>query len=87
MGHSLDIQLESTKFHQDSCILRAPEISETSCQLLGGPVILMVIVLGAVVGHGHDVRVVVLVVVVKRVEEDAQADPLVAGSVHRSLKS
>ena len=41
----------------------------------------MVEVLGAVVGHGHDVGVVVLVVVVEAVEEDAETDPAIHGAV------
>ena len=38
--------------------------------------------LGPVVDHGHDVGVVVLVVVVKGVEEDPQAVPAVGASKH-----
>ena len=54
-----------------------PEVPETSGQLLGGSVVLMVVGLHPVVGHGHHVGVVVLVVVVERIEEQAQAVPAV----------
>ena len=64
-----------------------PKISEATSQLLRGTVVLMVEILAAVVDHGVDVGVVVLVVVVERVEKDAKTDPLVAGAVHRSLNS
>lgn len=37
----------------------------------------MVIDLGAIIDHGHNVRIVALVVIVKRIEEHAQAVPLV----------
>ena len=47
----------------------------------------MVIGFGAVVQHRHDVRIVVLVVVVERVEEDAEAVPLVRAAEDRTLEA
>ena len=64
-----------------------PKIPQTAGQLLCGSVVLVVKVLGAVVDHGHDVGVVVLVVVVERVEEDAETDPLVARAPHRTFQA
>ena len=49
-------------------------------------VILMIKVLGPIVDHGHDVGVVVLVVIVEGVEENAEADPLIAGAEYRSFQ-
>lgn len=37
----------------------------------------MVVDLGAIIDHGHDVRIVAFVVIVKRIEEHTQAVPLV----------
>ena len=37
----------------------------------------MVKVFGAVIGHGHDVRIVVLVVIVKAVKKEAKSNPSV----------
>ena len=45
----------------------------------------MVIGDGAVVNHAGDVGVVALVVVVERVEEDAETVPLVFGAEHGTL--
>ena len=47
----------------------------------------MVIGFGAVVKHGHDVRIVVLVVVVERIEEDAEAVPLVRAAEDGTLEA
>jgi hypothetical protein len=47
----------------------------------------MVEIFGAIIDHGHDVGVIMLVVIVKGVKEYAQADPLVAGAKHRSLQA
>ena len=40
----------------------------------------MVVQLGPVINHGHDVGVVVLVVVVERVEEKAEAVPSIGAA-------
>ena len=48
---------------------------------------LVVVHLGAVVDHRHDVRVVVLVVVVERVEEDAETVPAIRASEDRALEA
>merc|ERR1719234_1475601 len=45
------------------------EVSEATCQLLSGTIVLVVKVFGAIVGHGHDVGIVVLVVIVKAVKK------------------
>ena len=47
----------------------------------------MIVGLRPVVQHGHDVGVVVLVVVVERVEEDTQTVPSVRASKNWSLES
>jgi hypothetical protein len=46
----------------------------------------MVVGLSSVVQHGHDVWVVVLIVVVKGVEKDTQAVPFVRAAEHGSLE-
>ena len=46
---------------------------------------MVVVSLGPVVHHGHDVGVVVFVVVVERVEENAQAIPHVGAAKHGAL--
>ena len=64
-----------------------PKVSQTSSQLLCRTVVLMIKVLGAIVHHSHHVRVVVLVVVVERVEEQTETDPLVTRTINRSLQA
>ena len=58
------------------------EISETSGQLLGRSVVHVIVGHFAVVDDGHDVRVVVLVVVVKRIEDQSQTVPTILTAEH-----
>ena len=58
-----------------------PEVPETASELLGGAVVLMVVHLGSVIDHGGDVGIIMFVVVVKRVKEDSETDPLIVGAV------
>ena len=39
----------------------------------------------SVVNHGHDVRIVVFIVVIERIEEYSKADPLIRTTEHRSI--
>ena len=63
------------------------EVSETSGKLLSRSVRLVIVNLVSVVEHGHDVGVVVLVVVVEGVEEDSETVPLIRASENRSLEA
>ena len=63
------------------------EVSQTSGQLLCWAIVLVVIHLGAVIDHRHDVWVVVLVVIVERVKEDAETIPLIWASKDRSFEA
>lgn len=62
-----------------------PEVAQTPGQGLRGAVVVVVEGPLSVVQHGHDVRVVVLVVVVEGVEEEAETDPLVRRTVHVAI--
>ena len=42
----------------------------------------MIKVFGAIIGHGHYVRIVVLVVIVKAVKKEAKPNPAVNGPVY-----
>ena len=75
-----------------------PEVPQAPCQLLGGAIVLtinksafsrhlkhphlMIKVFGAIIGHGHYVGIVVLVVIVEAVEEEAKPNPAVNGPVY-----
>ena len=75
-----------------------PEVPQAPCQLLGGAIVLtinksafsshlkhphlMIKVFGAIIGHGHYVGIVVLVVIVEAVEEEAKPNPAVNRPVY-----
>ena len=69
-------------FHRERLV---PEISQAPGKLLSGPIVLVIKVPGPIIGHGHDIRVVVLVIIVERVKEDPQPNPLIIGPVHWPL--
>ena len=85
IGHSIvyeDCQSVLEIFYLGSDRKRlVPEVPETASELLGGAVILMVVHLGSVIDHGGDVGIIMFVVVVKRVKEDSETDPLIVGAV------
>lgn len=62
-----------------------PEVTQASAQRLTLAIVLVVKVLGAVVHDRHYVRIVVLIVVVERVEEQAQTHPAVRRSIHVTI--
>ena len=61
------------------------EVPETASKLLGRPVILMIVHLGAVIDHSRDIGIIMFVVVVKRVKENTETNPLVVGAVDWTL--
>ena len=85
IGHSIvyeDCQSVLEIFYLGSDRKRlVPEVPETASELLGGAVILMVVHLGSVIDHGGDIGIIMFVVVVKRVKEDSETDPLIVGAV------
>ena len=85
VGHSIvyeDCQSVLEIFYLGSDRKRlVPEVPETASELLGGAVVLMVVHLGSVIDHGGDVGIIMFVVVVKRVKEDSETDPLIVGAV------
>ncbi len=52
-----------------------------------GSIVLMVEIFGPIVDHGHDVGIVVLVVIIEGVEKHTQAYPLVAGTKHWTFQT
>ena len=58
-----------------------------TCELLRGTVVLVIVGFRSVVQHRHDVRIVVLVVIVERIEEDAQPVPLVRAAKDGALEA
>ena len=48
---------------------------------------LVIVSFRSVVQHRHDVRIVVLVVIVERIEEDAETVPLVGAAEDRALEA
>ena len=85
IGHSIvyeDCQSVLEIFYLGSDRKRlVPEVPETASELLGGAVVLMVVHLGSVIDHGGDIGIIMFVVVVKRVKEDSETDPLIVGAV------
>ena len=85
IGHSIvyeDCQSVLEIFYLGSDRKRlVPEVPETASKLLGGAVVLMVVHLGSVIDHGGDIGIIMFVVVVKRVKEDSETDPLIVGAV------
>lgn len=45
----------------------------------------MVKLSGSIVDDGHDVRVIVFVIIIKRVKEDSETNPFVRASEHLSI--
>ena len=62
-----------------------PEISETSSNLLSDSIILVIINLASIIGHGWDVGVVVFVVIIKGVKENTQTNPHVVATINWTL--
>lgn len=61
------------------------EVPEAAGQGLCSAIVIMIKRTRAVVQHGHDVGIVVLVVVVEGVEEEAEADPLIRRAINISV--
>lgn len=62
------------------------EISQAAGQLLVASVEVVVILFGAVVHHGHYVRIVRFLIVIERVEEHAKSVEVIGGAKHRTLR-
>ena len=64
-----------------------PEVPQTARQLLCRAVFLVVIVLRTVVDHGHDVGIVVLVIVVEGIEKHTQTIPTIRRAEDRAFEA